>query len=52
MTINRNITFDIIKAIGILLVIIGHLADNFKIFIGIIYIFHMPLFFIVSGYFF
>lgn len=52
MTTNRDITFDIIKAIGILLVIIGHLADGFKTLISIIYIFHMPLFFIVSGYFF
>lgn len=46
----RNPTFDILKGIAIILVIIGHqglfIADQF------IYSFHMPLFFIVSGYFF
>ena len=42
--------FDILKAIGIILVIIGHtIKGNF---IGnFIYSFHMPLFFLVSGYF-
>ena len=36
---------DITKEIGIILVIIGHIAEN-----KIIYSFHMPLFFILSGY--
>ena len=50
---NRNITFDIMKGIGILLVIVGHLdlipMDPQR---RIIFSFHMPLFFILSGYFF
>lgn len=48
---NRNITFDMMKGIGILLVIIGHLAHGYGLS-PIIYVFHMPLFFIVSGYFY
>ena len=46
---SRNPTFDIMKGIGILTVIIGHLASSSVTFI---YSFHMPLFFIVSGYFY
>jgi fucose 4-O-acetylase-like acetyltransferase len=46
----RIATFDILKGIGILLVIIGH---TFMKEIGpYIQAFHMPLFFIVAGYFF
>lgn len=46
----RNATFDMLKGIGILLVIIGH---TFMKEIGpYIQAFHMPLFFIVAGYFF
>lgn len=52
MQIKRDNTFDIIKGIGILLVIIGHLAHGYGVLIPIIYTFHMPLFFIVSGYFY
>lgn len=48
----RNITFDIMKGIGILLVIVGHLnlipMDPYR---RIIFSFHMPLFLILSGYF-
>lgn len=47
----RDKTFDIAKGIAILLVIVGHQGD-----IGcvshFIYSFHMPLFFIIGGYFF
>lgn len=43
--------FDILKAIGIILVIVGHTLD-YNIIRNIIYSFHMPLFFLVSGYFF
>lgn len=47
----RDNTIDILKAIGIILVVIGHSG-----FCGwgynFIYSFHMPLFFIASGYFF
>lgn len=45
----RNIAFDIMKGIGILAVIIGHIESGSVAFI---YSFHMPLFFIVSGYFY
>jgi fucose 4-O-acetylase-like acetyltransferase len=46
----RNATFDMLKGIGILLVIIGH---TFMKEIGpYIQAFHMPLFFMVAGYFF
>lgn len=45
----RNPTFDMMKGIGIICVIIGHLSDYFTTFI---FSFHMPLFFIISGYFF
>lgn len=48
----RDNTFDKIKGIAILLVIIGHLAHGFGWIIPAIYTFHMPLFFIVSGYFY
>ena len=46
----RNATFDMLKGIGILLVIIGH---TFMKEIGpYIQTFHMPLFFMVAGFFF
>jgi len=46
----KNIDYmDIAKAIGIILVVLGH--TNFP-FSNIIYLFHMPLFFFISGYFF
>ena len=53
----RSSEFDILKGIAILLVIIGHVCDYLMIGGGwanwhrIIYSFHMPLFFFVSGYF-
>jgi fucose 4-O-acetylase-like acetyltransferase len=54
----RDLLFDAMKGFGILLVIMGHAlqqsspqyADNFAF--GLIYSFHMPLFFFVSGYIF
>lgn len=48
---NRNVSFDMMKGLGILFVIIGHMAHGYGLF-PIIYVFHMPLFFIVSGYFY
>ena len=47
----RDITFDTIKSIGIIAMIIGHLSipDECRKFI---FIWHMPLFFIISGYFY
>ncbi|MBP3635031.1 MAG: acyltransferase family protein [Bacilli bacterium] len=48
MKLTRNNVIDITKCIGILLVVLGHvlLDGNVK---NIIYMFHMPLFFFVSG---
>lgn len=40
---------DIAKCIGIILVLIGHISQNKNIH-TFIYSFHMPLFFIISGY--
>ena len=48
----RNVTFDIVKALAIWLMVIGHLLDGSQNFVRyVIYSFHMPLFFMVSGYF-
>ncbi len=57
--LSRNKQFDIIKGIAILCVVIGH-AVNESIFYNyglvilrkFIYIFHIPIFFFCSGYFF
>lgn len=43
---NRNRTFDTAKGIGILCVILGHLA-----YVNAVFPFHMPLFFAISGWF-
>ena len=53
----RDIAFDIAKGIGIILVVIGHYipagAPKWYVhFIDFIYYFHMPLFFIIAGYFY
>lgn len=42
---------DIVKGIGIILVIFGHLSMRSQLTRIIVYSFHMPLFFIISGYF-
>lgn len=42
-------TFDIMKFFGIIMVIVGHMTPYFENFI---FSFHMPLFFIVAGYFY
>ena len=44
----RNPALDILKAIAILLVIIGH--NSTGIWHNYVYSFHMPLFFILAGY--
>lgn len=47
---NRDITFDIMKGVGILLVMIGHF--NITRWLGqFINSFHMPMFVLLSGYF-
>lgn len=43
----RDVTIDISKGIGIILVVIGHSGAPFAKFI---YLFHMALFFIISGW--
>lgn len=48
---SRIIWVDIAKGIGIISVIIGHYAIP-DLLTRIIYSFHMPIFFIISGYFF
>lgn len=44
---NRDKTIDVLKGIGIVLVVVGHTYGPFNNFI---YLFHMPLFFMASGY--
>ena len=58
ITRNRNTRLDSIKGLLILLVVIGHLIEhylnsptNVLMYLGI-YSFHMPLFILLSGYFF
>ena len=48
---NRDITFDILKGLGILLMLCGHYWPNSHWAHQVIYSFHMPLFFLVAGYF-
>ena len=52
MAENRNMAIDMAKGIGILLVVIGHTAGMKHIGQELIYSFHMPLFFIIAGYFY
>lgn len=47
MKTKRNATIDIMKGIGIILVMLGHQNLPINTFI---YSFHMPLFFIIGGY--
>lgn len=48
---HRDQTIDIAKGIGIILMVIGHSGCP-KFLHDFIYMFHMPLFFICSGYFY
>lgn len=47
---NRNPVYDIMKGIGIILMLIGHIPPGPRLF-HFIYSFHMPLFFVVAGVF-
>jgi fucose 4-O-acetylase-like acetyltransferase len=47
----RNHVISICKAIGIILMVVGH-AEAPELLTNVIYTFHMPLFFITAGYFF
>lgn len=46
-----NTSFSIAKGLGIILMVIGHSGAPSAL-VNCIYTFHMPLFFIISGYFF
>lgn len=46
-TKNRNIDIDVIKGLGIILMVLGHAYPAFRDWI---YLFHMALFFLASGY--
>lgn len=61
MQSSRSVFWDIIKGVAILLVVIGHQIQNScggteafadDPFFKFVYGFHMPLFMLVSGYFF
>lgn len=46
---------DAAKAVGIWLVVMGHCSNTivqYPYLVSFIYLFHMPLFFLISGYFF
>ena len=45
----RDVTYDIMKGVAMLLVMWGHIS---KLGFDFIYSFHMPVFFILSGLFF
>lgn len=51
IAMKRDDSVDILKGIGILCVLLGHITLVYRLR-GAIYTFHMPLFFIASGYFF
>ena len=48
----REIGIDVLKGIGVILVMLGHLigTNNLVDVVTYIYAFHMPLFFFISGY--
>lgn len=48
----RKQWLDYAKCVGILLVLIGHFGMTPKNLVNLIYSFHMPLFFVISGYLF
>lgn len=58
MTNNRIVAPDVIKGLSIILMVYGHITmvGNYEEFqksiVGVIYTFHMPLFLIISGFFF
>ena len=52
----RKVSIDIAKGLGICLVVLGHLSDYFganmpRVY-SFIYLFHVPLFFFLSGLFY
>ena len=47
----RDIAIDVMKGIGILLVLLGHVWPPLPVIHNIAVSFHMPMFFMVAGYF-
>ena len=47
----RDVTVDVMKGVGILLMLVGHWHGMSQWAHQFIYSFHMPLFFLVAGYF-
>lgn len=45
----RETTYDVMKFFGIMMVIVGHMTVHLSSFI---FSFHMPLFFVIAGYFY
>lgn len=50
-TVPRDYIFDVMKGLGIILMVLGHTIGPESPLHNYIYAFHMPLFFIISGYF-
>lgn len=49
----RDDTFDVVKGIAIILMVFAHAAQpEFEMLRGWIYLFHMPVFFVLAGWFF
>lgn len=48
----RDLSFDILKCFAIWLMVLGHSNFNSEPAITMIYAFHMPVFFFISGFFF
>ena len=51
MESKRNTTMSIVKGLAIILMVLGHAEAPGQI-TTFIYLFHMPVFFMASGYFF
>lgn len=51
MNATRNIAFDLMKGLGLLLMMWVHLSHPVGWIYKIVYSFHMPLFFLLAGYF-
>ena len=47
---SRNLTYDVVKGLGILLVIFAHFSNHWQIE-NVLFSFHMPLFILVAGLF-
>lgn len=50
MTKERNVTIDVMRGITIILVVVGHLIKYESYPFKLIFSFHMPIFFLLSGY--